>query len=64
MWRESKRENGIMTTTNNTVLSVQANRRKGKTGNVYMKFENGRFLEYDWQGFENEEEAMRVYEGL
>lgn len=64
MWRENKRENGVMITTNNTVLSVQANRRKGKTGNVYMKFENGRYLEYDWQGFANEEEAEKSYAGL
>ena len=62
MWRESKRVNGIMETTNNTIISVQANRRKGKTGNVGMKFENGRYLEYEWMMSESEAEA--IYAGL
>lgn len=49
MWRESKRERGVMTTTNNTILSVQANRRTGSTGNVPMVFTDGRFYETEWR---------------
>lgn len=49
MWRETKRERGEVITTNNINLSVQANRRTGKTGNVKLVFKNGRFKEEDWQ---------------
>lgn len=62
MWRESKRENGLMTTTNNTIISVQANRRKGKTGNVPLVFTEGRYLEEDWTYADADEEAERLYE--
>jgi replicative DNA helicase len=48
MWREAKREGGQMVITNNVNVSVQANRRHGKTGNVKMIFKEGRFLEEDW----------------
>lgn len=50
MWRESKRQDGIMITTNRTILSVQANRRTGSTGNVKLVFENGRYREENWEG--------------
>lgn len=51
MWREAKREGNEMIVTNNTMLSVQANRRTGSTGNVRMTFNSktGRFLEFDWR---------------
>lgn len=49
MWRESKRENGEMIITNNTILSVQANRRMGTTGNVKLVFSDGRYKEEDWK---------------
>lgn len=48
LWREAKREMGSMTLTDNVNVSVQKNRRHGKTGNVKMRFENGHFIEYDW----------------
>jgi replicative DNA helicase len=49
MWRHSKRNaEGIMETTNQTVLSVQANRRTGSTGNVKLIFRDGRYFEEDW----------------
>jgi len=48
IWRETKRENGEIQITNKTNLSVQANRKTGKTGNVKMIYENGRFRECDW----------------
>jgi replicative DNA helicase len=49
LWREAKREKGQMVTTNNTIISVQANRRHGSTGYVPMVFEGNRFLEQEWR---------------
>ncbi len=49
LWRETKRERGEVVITNNVNVSVQANRRTGKTGNVKMIYENGHFLEQDWK---------------
>lgn len=49
IWREAKREKGQMTITNNTIVSVQANRRHGSTGNVTMVYNEGRFLEQEWR---------------
>jgi len=48
MWRQTKRENNQIVTTNNVILSVQANRRTGTTGNVKLNYANGKFQEYDW----------------
>lgn len=49
MWREAKRVDGVMEVTNRTILSVQANRRTGSTGNVKLIFKDGRFIEEDWK---------------
>jgi replicative DNA helicase len=48
LWRQTKRENGRVVITNNVNVSVQANRRTGRTGNVQMVFNNGRFEEMDF----------------
>lgn len=48
LWREMKRERGKVTITNNTNVSIQANRRAGSTGNVKMVFDKGHYLEQDW----------------
>jgi replicative DNA helicase len=48
MWRQTKREHNQIVTTNNVILSVQANRRTGTTGNIKLNFYNGKFREYDW----------------
>lgn len=48
LWRETKRENGQIVITDNVNVSVQANRRFGKTGNVKMRYDNGHFIEEDW----------------
>lgn len=48
LWRETKRENGQVVITDNVNVSVQANRRFGKTGNVKMKYDNGHFTEEEW----------------
>lgn len=48
VWRETKRENGEVIITNNTNISVQANRKGGTTGNIKMVFDNGHYHEQDW----------------
>lgn len=59
LWREAKKEKGEMVITNNVNVSVQANRRHGKTGNVKMVYEDGRFLEYDWKRTDADREFDR-----
>lgn len=49
LYRETKREAGQVVITDNVNISVQKNRRYGKTGNVKMIYENGRFLEKEWK---------------
>ena len=49
LWRETKRENGERVITNNTNISIQANRRAGTTGNIKMVFNQGHYLEEDWK---------------
>ena len=48
LWREMKKENGQVVISNNVNVSVQANRRTGKTGNVKMVYDNGHFFEREW----------------
>lgn len=47
LWREAKREMGQVVITDNVNISVQANRRFGKTGNVKMVYREGHFTEED-----------------
>lgn len=54
LWREAKKVAGQLVITNNVNVSIQKNRRTGKTGNVKFVFYNGRFLEQDWQHQEDE----------
>ncbi len=49
LWREMKKEDGQVVITNNVNVSVQANRRVGKTGNIKMVYENGHFIEREWK---------------
>lgn len=48
LWRETKREVGQVITTNNVNVSIQANRRTGKTGNIKMIYNEGKFTEHEW----------------
>ena len=48
LWRESTRVDGQVVITDNVNISIQKNRRYGKTGNVKMVYENGRFIEREW----------------
>lgn len=58
LWRQTTRENGEVVISDLVNLSVQANRRTGKTGNVKLKYENGKFYEID----EFHEKIAPVYE--
>lgn len=49
MWRETKKEQGEIIITNNVNVSVQLNRKTGKTGNIHFTFDNGHYTEYDWK---------------
>lgn len=50
LWRKSgKNEDGEMVISNKTILSVQANRRTGSTGNVRLVFNDGKFTEEEWK---------------
>ncbi len=49
LWRKTKKEKGEIKITNLTKVSVQKNRRTGKTGNIEMCFQDGRFLESAWE---------------
>ena len=60
LWRESKRQNGEIMITNNVNVSVQANRRTGKTGNIKMIYEDGKFLEQEWK----QDDGQKFYESF
>lgn len=62
LWRESKREGGQVVITNNVNVSIQKNRRYGKTGNVKMIYDNGKFLESEWRT--DEEEALSEFKNF
>ncbi len=49
LYRKASREKGKLVITNNVNVSVQANRRTGKTGNVEFMFKDGRFIETAWE---------------
>lgn len=49
LWRKTIREQGKIIISDEVNISIQANRRTGKTGNIRMKFLNGRFYEIDEQ---------------
>lgn len=53
LWREMSRESGEVIITDNVNVSVQANRRTGKTGNVKMIYNNGKFLEHEWKSYKD-----------
>lgn len=48
MWRKTERNSdGEVVISNDAVLSIQANRRTGKTANIHLTFMDGRFLQDD-----------------
>lgn len=55
LYRHAYRDDeGDMSITNKVVVSVLANRRTGKTGNVKMVFQDGKFLQQEWKRAESE----------
>jgi replicative DNA helicase len=56
IWRETKKEKGKVVITNNVNVSIQANRRTGRTGNIKMVFKEGRFFEEEWRIEEQDED--------
>lgn len=54
LWREATKNMGQVEITNNVNVSIQANRRTGKTGNVRFVFEDGKFTEEEWKSYEEE----------
>jgi replicative DNA helicase len=59
LWRRTIREDGEIKVTNQINLSIQANRRTGKTGNIKLTYQDGHFTEYDWGAFEEKTTAPR-----
>lgn len=49
LWRETNRTRQEVTITNNTIVSIQANRRHGTTGNVTMIYKDGKYVEEEWR---------------
>ena len=62
LWRESKKEDGQVVITDNVNISIQKNRRYGKTGNVKMVYDNGRFTEQEWKS--DEEQAKQDFKNF
>ena len=65
LWRETKKELGQVIITNNVNISVQANRKTGKTGNVKMIFQDGKFLAEDWRSdLEQDADMDKDFDGI
>ena len=63
LWRETVRENNEIIITNNTNVSVQANRRFGKTGNIKMVYRDGHFREEEFSSYRQvQAEANKAFE--
>ncbi|MDO8604018.1 MAG: DnaB-like helicase C-terminal domain-containing protein [bacterium] len=58
LWRQAERQNGAMVITDNVNVSVQANRRTGKTGNIRMQYDNGKFIQTEWKTIDDEFDAL------
>lgn len=54
LWRETTREQGQVVLSDNVNVSVQKNRRHGKTGNIKMIYDNGHFIEEEWKSSKQE----------
>lgn len=62
MWRETKKEHGELVITNNVNVSVQLNRKTGKTGNIKFKWDNGHYEEYDWNTRDKDLDEIAEYD--
>jgi len=59
LWRECFKEQGQLVYTNNILVSLQANREDGDTGNIKMVYKNGVFEEFEWQS--NTSESLKDF---
>ena len=59
LWRECKRLKGELEYSNNILVSLQANREDGDTGNIKMIYDKGNFIESEWSS--DEEEAKKDF---
>lgn len=59
IWRETERSSGEIIQSNNTVISVQANRRTGNTGNVRMIFNGIKYEETEWESSKEKTKKSR-----
>lgn len=57
VWRKTERLQGKIVISDETNVSIQANRRTGKTGNVRFSYEKGRFIETEWVAHQEAEET-------
>lgn len=57
MWREAYKDKKEIKWSNKVLVSVQANRRNGGTGNFRMKYEDYKFIQDDNITFEYEDES-------
>jgi replicative DNA helicase len=48
LWRQMVKKKNQVIINNNVNVSIQANRRTGKTGNVQMVYDDGHFFERVW----------------
>jgi len=64
LWRKMERKNGEVEITDNVNVSVQANRRIGKTGNVQFTFKDGKFTQEDWRENFSDAENEKTYKEL
>lgn len=55
LWRQTEKVDGQVVISDNVNLSVQANRRTGKTGNIKLVFRDGHFFEEAWINKADEE---------
>ena len=63
LWRTTKREHGKIVIMDEMNVSLQANRRTGKTGNIPMRFDSGHFYELDKHHETNEDAELSAYTG-
>jgi replicative DNA helicase len=60
LWRETYKEEKKIMQTNNVLLQVLANRKKGTSGAVKMVFEDGEFFVRPWEGKDEFKSRMKA----
>jgi replicative DNA helicase len=62
IWRKTTKEGGETIISNEVNLSIQANRRTGKTGNIKMvyDYQTGDYIEKEWKDMKEIDEAFNL----